>query len=154
MLELLIPKNQSATGESQTRYPVSGNISIYPKNEKAKVERLARLLNMPTDMVFSVHPRGTNIFTVPEVLTLKTFGENLIDLNGKVSEKDYLRLEELLTEKEYHRVRLFRKRMQIQKKVYDILDLFEEVKIVTSDLLSVLVSLGKDIKVGPRAILF
>jgi len=37
--------------------------------------------------------------------------------------------------------------MQSQKKVYDILDLFEDVKITTSDLLSVLISLGKDIKV-------
>ena len=38
--------------------------------------------------------------------------------------------------------------MQSQKKVYDILDLFEDVKITTSDLLSVLISLGKDIKVS------
>ena len=98
MLEVLLPKGQGAFGDSQNRYPISGNISIYPKNEKAKVDRLARLLNMPSDMVITVHPRNAKTLIVPEVLTIKTFGESLIDLNGKISEKDYSQLEELLTE--------------------------------------------------------
>ena len=75
MVELLLPKGQGAFGDSQSRYPISGNISIFPKNEKSKIDRLARLLNMPLDMVITVHPKGTKVFPVPEVFTLKTFAE-------------------------------------------------------------------------------
>lgn len=147
LMELLLPKTQKNFKSTNLKYPVAGNISIYPTNTKEKVERLAKLLNTPKDMIYQVKSLNGSKYRIPEVVSLENFAKCFIDLNGKVTEKDFSRLSEMLTEKEWFQVSQFRKKMESQKLIYNILDLFETVPIVTSDLLSVLVSLNKDIKV-------
>lgn len=153
LMELLLPKTQKNFGNTDLKYPVSGNIAIIPKNSKKQVQRFLKYLNMQGDNIFSVSSKQGYKLMTPEVVSLQHFAEQYIDLSGRVTEKDYGRLEEMLTEKEWFRVRTLRKKLESEKIVYNILDLFENINITTSDKLSILVGLNKNIKVSQPPIL-
>ncbi len=77
-------------------YETGGNIQIYPRNTKSKVERMKALLNFTVDYVFTTKTASHKKLPIPSPLSTDTFLHCFVDLNGAVARHDFLRLRDLL----------------------------------------------------------
>ena len=123
-----------------------GNIEIYPRNTKNKVERMKLLLNFSVNYIFTVTKNTSKKSPVPSPISSDTFLYEYIDLNGPVSKHDLLRLRDLMPQEDFEKVKTAKEKLSANDKTkYDLVDLLEEAKVPVS--LDLLVNLEKRIEV-------
>lgn len=77
-------------------YETGGNIQIFPRNPKSKVERMKALLNFTVDYIFTTKANGHKKLPIPSPLSTETFLSSCLDLNGEVAKHDMLRMRDIL----------------------------------------------------------
>lgn len=82
-------------------YETGGNLQLYPKNTKSKIERMMNLLNFTVNYIFTTKQNSHKKCPVPSPLSVNTFLSDYIDLNGQVSKSDMLKLRDLLSPEDY-----------------------------------------------------
>lgn len=82
-------------------YTTGGNIEIYPRNTKNKVERMKHLLNFSVNYVFTIEGNSSKKPSIPSPISSDTFLYEYIDMNGPLSKHDMIKLRDLMPAEEY-----------------------------------------------------
>lgn len=83
-------------------YKSGGNIAIYPRNSKPKVEKIKQLLGFSVNYVFTIKPnKPDQQLPVPSPLGTDNFLTDYIDLNGAVHETDIFKLKDFLSAEDF-----------------------------------------------------
>lgn len=78
-------------------YETGGNIQIFPRNTRSKVERMMTLLNFTVNYVFTTKVNTHKKSPVPSPLSTDTFLNDYVDLNGQISKSDIIKLKDLMS---------------------------------------------------------
>jgi len=111
---------------------------------------MKKILKSNFDYIFTIKSKNQEKLPIPSPISLTNYLKHFIDLNGEVGTADIIKLEEFLSDRDFHRVKIFVEKNKAKKSCFDLVDLFEGVEIDTNNLLNVLVSLNK--RIEPRNI--
>lgn len=84
-------------------YETGGNIQIFPKNTRSKVERMMTLLNFTVNYTFTTKVNTHKKSPVPSPLSVDTFLTDYIDLNGSIQKSDMIKLRDLMPSEDYEK---------------------------------------------------
>jgi len=82
-------------------YITGGNIAIYPKNTKSKIDRMKQLLNFSVNYIFTVKSSTFKKLPIPSPISTDTYLSDFIDLNGLVKKPDMIKMRDLLSPEDY-----------------------------------------------------
>ena len=84
-------------------YKTAGNISIYPRNSKSKVDRMKTLLGFSVNYIFTIKPnKQDKLLPVPSPLGTDNFLTDYVDLSGAVQESDLIKLRDYLSPEDFY----------------------------------------------------
>jgi len=84
-------------------YKSGGNIAIYPRNSKSKVDRMKALLGFSVNYIFTTKPnKDDKLLPLPSPLGTDNFLTDYIDLSGAVEETDLFKLRDFLSPEDFY----------------------------------------------------